>query len=71
MTGRRSISGSPVGSPKNIKKMLNFCVQHNIKPIVEHFKFNDINNAIDKVRSNEGQISCGFELVITTWLTTM
>jgi len=33
--------------------MLNFCVQHNIKPIVEHFKFNDINNAIDKVRSNE------------------
>jgi uncharacterized zinc-type alcohol dehydrogenase-like protein len=53
MTGRRSISGSPVGSPKNIKKMLNFCVQHNIKPIVEHFKFSDINNAIDKVRSNE------------------
>jgi len=53
MTGRRSISGSPVGSPKNIKKMLNFCVQHNIKPIVEHFEFSDINNAIDKVRSNE------------------
>ena len=53
MTGRRSISGSPVGSPKNIKKMLNFCVEHNIKPIVEHFKFSDINNAIEKVRSNE------------------
>ena len=53
MTGRRSISGSPVGSPKNIKKMLNFCVEHNIKPIVEHFKFSDINKAIEKVRSNE------------------
>ena len=53
MTGRRSISGSPVGSPKNIKKMLNFCVEHNIKPIVEHFKFSDINKAIEKVRGNE------------------
>ena len=53
MAGRRSISGSPVGSPKNIKKMLNFCVEHNIKPIVEHFKFSDINKAIEKVRSNE------------------
>lgn len=53
MTGRRSISGSPVGSPKNIKKMLNFCVEHNIKPIVEHFKFSDINKAIEKVRSNK------------------
>ena len=53
MAGRRSISGSPVGSPKNIKKMLNFCVEHNIKPIVEHFKFSDINKAIEKVRSNQ------------------
>ena len=53
MAGRRSISGSPVGSPKNIKKMLNFCVKYNIKPIVEHFKFSDINKAIEKVRSNE------------------
>jgi alcohol/geraniol dehydrogenase (NADP+) len=53
MWGRRSISGSPVGSPKNIKKMLDFCVEHHLEPIVEHFKFDDINNAIDKVRSNE------------------
>ncbi len=52
MAGRRSISGSPVGSPKNIKKMLDFCVEHNIKPIVEHFNFTDINNAIEKVRNN-------------------
>ena len=53
MWGRRSISGSPVGSPKNIKKMLDFCVEHHLEPIVEHFKFENINNAIDKVRSNE------------------
>ena len=52
MTGRRSISGSPVGSPKNIKKMLDFCVKYNIKPIVEHFKFDEINHAIKKIRNN-------------------
>jgi len=33
--------------------MLDFCVEHNIKPIVEHFNFTDINNAIEKVRNND------------------
>jgi uncharacterized zinc-type alcohol dehydrogenase-like protein len=53
MGGRRSISGSPVGSPKNIKKMLDFCVEHNIYPDIENFKFTDINDAIQKLRDNK------------------
>ena len=53
MGGRRSISGSPVGSPKNITKMLKFCDEHKISPIVEHFDFNDINIAIKKLRNNK------------------
>ena len=53
MGGRRSISGSPVGSPKNITKMLNFCAEHKISPLVEHFKFDDINTAIKKLRDNK------------------
>ena len=53
MGGRKSISGSPVGSPNNIKKMLEFCVQHNISPITEHFKFSEINSAIKKLRNNK------------------
>ena len=53
MGGRRSISGSPVGSPKNIKKMLVFCSKHDIYPEVEHFKFKNINEAIKKVRENK------------------
>ena len=53
MGGRKSISGSPVGSPKNIKKMLNFCAKHNIYPIVENFKFEQINDAIKKLRDNK------------------
>ena len=53
MGGRKSISGSPVGSPVNIKKMLDFCAHHNISPMVEHFKFKDINRAIEKLRNNK------------------
>lgn len=53
MGGRRSISGSPVGSPKNIKKMLDFCVEHNIYPDIENFKFTNINDAIQKLRDNK------------------
>jgi len=53
MGGRKSISGSPVGSPANIKKMLEFCSQHKISPMVEHFKFDQINDAIRKLRNNE------------------
>ena len=53
MSGRKSISGSPVGSPINIKKMLNFCSKHKISPMVEHFKFDQINDAIKKLRDNK------------------
>ena len=53
MGGRKSISGSPVGSPKNIKKMLDFCSKHKIYPMVEHFKFEQINDAIKKLRDNK------------------
>tara|TARA_B110000444_G_scaffold44942_1_gene40848 strand:- start:9396 stop:10397 length:1002 start_codon:yes stop_codon:yes gene_type:complete len=53
MGGRRSISGSPVGSPKNIKKMLDFCVEHNIYPDTESFQFDKINDAIKKLRDNK------------------
>jgi uncharacterized zinc-type alcohol dehydrogenase-like protein len=53
MSGRKSISGSPVGSPINIKKMLDFCSKHKISPMVEHFKFDQINDAIKKLRDNK------------------
>ena len=53
MGGRKSISGSPVGSPVNIKKMLDFCSEHKISPMVEHFKFDQINDAISKLRVNQ------------------
>ena len=51
--GQYSISGSPVGSPANIAKMLNFAAQHNIKPVIEKYSFDNINEAITRLRSGQ------------------
>lgn len=53
--GQRSVSGSPVGSPVNIAKMLNFAAQHNISPVIEKYNFADINEAIARLRSGKAQ----------------
>jgi uncharacterized zinc-type alcohol dehydrogenase-like protein len=51
--GQRSLSGSPVGSPGNIAKMLEFAARHTIRPIVEKYGFDDINKAIARLRSGK------------------
>jgi len=50
---QRSVSGSPVGSPAMIARMLDFAKLHQIKPQIEKFKFEDINKAVDRVRSGQ------------------
>lgn len=52
---QRSVSGSPVGSPATIQKMLDFAVQHQIKPVVETFKFAEINDAIAHLKSGKAR----------------
>jgi alcohol/geraniol dehydrogenase (NADP+) len=53
--GQRSISGSPVGSPANIARMLDFAVQHQIKPQIETFPFDQVNEALARLRSGEAR----------------
>lgn len=55
LMGQRSVSGSPVGSPSTIAKMLDFAKQHQIKPMVEMFDFKNINAAIERVRSGQAR----------------
>lgn len=50
---QRSISGSPVGSPATIAKMLEFAKLHDIKPVIEKFSFEQINEAIAKLREGD------------------
>lgn len=51
--GQRSISASPVGSPANIAKMLDFTVRHGIKPVIETFPMEKVNDAMDRLRSGQ------------------
>ena len=46
----RSISGSPIGSPNVINKMLQFASRHKIEPKVEIFKMENIADAIQRVK---------------------
>jgi uncharacterized zinc-type alcohol dehydrogenase-like protein len=49
--GRRAVSGSMSGSPEAMGKMLAFCSQHNIRPQVETYSFDAINEALARMRA--------------------
>lgn len=53
--GRKSISGSPLGSPATVAKMLEFCARHQIAPVVETFAMNDVNAALDHLRAGKAR----------------
>ena len=53
LLGQRSVSGSPVGSPETMVKMLEFAKLHHIKPKVEKFGFDKVNEAIARLRNGD------------------
>jgi uncharacterized zinc-type alcohol dehydrogenase-like protein len=52
---QRSVSGSPVGSPATIAAMLDFANQHGVKPVIEKYKFDQVNEAMDHLRSGKAK----------------
>ena len=52
---RRSITGSPTSSPGSLRKMMEFCVRHDIKPQVEHLPFDQVNQAIEHLHRGDGR----------------
>jgi uncharacterized zinc-type alcohol dehydrogenase-like protein len=52
---QRTISGSPVGSPATIATMLDFANQHDVRPIIETFKFDQVNEALEHLRSGNAK----------------
>jgi uncharacterized zinc-type alcohol dehydrogenase-like protein len=55
MMGQRSVSGSPVGSPATIERMLEFAHLHDIKPQVEVYPMSEINEAFDHLKSGNAR----------------
>jgi uncharacterized zinc-type alcohol dehydrogenase-like protein len=50
---QRSISASPTGSPRTIRDMVEFAARHNISPMVEYFKMENVNEAIDRLENGK------------------
>ncbi len=46
ISGEKSVGGSPLGSVALTRKMLEFCVRHDIYPTVETFKMDAVNDAL-------------------------
>ncbi len=55
ISGQKSISGSPLGSPAVIRSMLEFCARHDIAPMTEEFKLEDVNEAMDHLESGKAR----------------
>lgn len=55
ISGQKTVGGSPTGNPSAIKTMLEFCVRHDIYPIVEEFKMKDVNKAIQHLKEGNAR----------------
>jgi uncharacterized zinc-type alcohol dehydrogenase-like protein len=53
ISGLRSISGNPTGSPYRIKEMLDVAARHGVKATIESFPMSQANAAIEKVKKNK------------------
>ncbi|MBX2857324.1 MAG: NAD(P)-dependent alcohol dehydrogenase [Cellvibrionaceae bacterium] len=52
---QRSVSSSPVGSPASIEQMFEFALQHNIKPQVEVYPMQQVNEAIAHLKEGKAK----------------
>ena len=55
ITGQKSVGGSDTGAPHMVSKMLEFCMRHDIKPMVDYFPMADINKAIAHLKSGKAR----------------
>jgi uncharacterized zinc-type alcohol dehydrogenase-like protein len=53
--GRKSVSGSPLGSPATVATMLDFCARHQIAPVTETFPMDEVNAALDHLRTGKAR----------------
>ncbi len=55
ISGQRTVSGSTVGSPATIARMLEFAVRHKIQPVIESFRFDQVNAALERLGSGQAR----------------
>ncbi len=53
--GEKSVGGSPLGSPALTARMMEFCVRHDIYPIVEEFPMEEVNEAMKHLEDGKAR----------------
>lgn len=53
--GQKSLSGSPLGSPATVEKMLDFAARHDIAPVIEEFPFEQVNEALEHLEAGKAR----------------
>ncbi|MBT8450701.1 MAG: NAD(P)-dependent alcohol dehydrogenase [Deltaproteobacteria bacterium] len=55
ITGQKSVSGTPLGSPATTRAMLDFCARHEIEAVTEHFPMSRCNDALEHLKSGKAR----------------
>ncbi len=55
LVGQKSFSGSPLGSPATVEKMLAFSARHQIEPQTEFFPMSKVNDALQHLRDGKAR----------------
>jgi uncharacterized zinc-type alcohol dehydrogenase-like protein len=53
VSGIRTITGSPIGSPHRLREMMDVAARHGVQAQTEKFPMAKVNEAIDKVKKNK------------------
>jgi uncharacterized zinc-type alcohol dehydrogenase-like protein len=53
--GQKSVSGSPTGSPIDMRTMLEFAARHNVTPQTEHYPMSQINEAFARLEAGKAR----------------
>jgi uncharacterized zinc-type alcohol dehydrogenase-like protein len=61
ISGKKSVTGSPAGSPTAVDRMLAFSARHGIAPVVETFPMSKVNDALEHLRSGKAR----YRIVLT------
>jgi uncharacterized zinc-type alcohol dehydrogenase-like protein len=55
ISGQKSVSGTPLGSPATTRTMLEFCARHGIEAVTEQFPMSRCNDALEHLKSGKAR----------------
>lgn len=53
--GQKTVSGSPTGSPAQLRTMIDFAARKQVEPVVEEFAMSDVNRAMEHLKSGKAR----------------